>query len=231
MIEWFTAPGSAPFTVALLVMVGLTAVELVALLTGFSVNDVVDDLVTPHGGVTVGDAATGMEATSSLDGQGPVARFLAWLYVGRVPVLMILIVLLAVFGLSGLILQGVLRDLTGLVLPTALAVPLVLVASLPLVRACTGGLARILPRDESSAVSTESFVGLTALVVGPGRSVSGSPGQARVVDGFGTQHYVLVEPDEAEGGFDPGTTVLLVRRIDGSRFSAIANPNPTLVDA
>jgi hypothetical protein len=29
VIEWFTAPGSTPFTVALLVMLGLTAVELV----------------------------------------------------------------------------------------------------------------------------------------------------------------------------------------------------------
>ena len=66
VIEWFTASGSAPFTVALLVMLGLTAVELVSLLTGVSLNDAVDEFVVPHAELpTVADAPTGMEVTSS----------------------------------------------------------------------------------------------------------------------------------------------------------------------
>ncbi len=231
MIEWFTATGSAPFTVALLVMVGLALVELVALMTGFTVNDILDEFVTSHTGIeTLGDAPTGMEATGKLEAASMFGRFLAWLYVGRVPVLIVLIVFLTLFGLLGLILQAVLRDLAGFALPAIAAAPLVLFGSLPLVRACTGGIARIIPRDETSAVSTDTFVGRTALVVGPGSARAGMPGQARVVDAFGTHHYVMVEPEEAGDVFEAGSTVLLVRSIDGARFSAIPNPNPSLLD-
>jgi hypothetical protein len=231
LIEYFTAAGSAPFTVALLVMFGLAAVELFAVLTGFSINDIVDDLVVSSAGIeTLGDAPTGMEATSKMEAVGMVGRFLAWLYVGRVPVLIVLIVFLTVFGLAGLILQGTLRDLTGFALPAVAATPLVLVGCLPLVRAATGGLARILPRDETSAVSPDTFIGRTALIVGPGSVRAGMPGQARVVDAFGTHHYVMAEPEESADVFEVGSTVLLVRKLGGGRFSAIGIPNPTLLD-
>jgi len=231
LIEYFTAAGSAPFTVALLVMYGLAAVELFAMLTGFSINDIVDDFVVSSAGIeTLGDAPTGMEATSKMEAAGLVGRFLAWLYVGRVPVLIVLIVFLTVFGLAGLILQGTLRDFTGFALPAVAAAPLVLLGCLPLVRAATGGLARILPRDETSAVSPDTFIGRTALIVGPGSARAGMPGQARVVDAFGTHHYVMAEPEESADVFEVGSTVLLVRKLDGGRFSAIGVPNPTLLD-
>lgn len=231
MIEWFTAPGSAPFTVALLIMFGLTLLELVALLTGLSLNDVVDDLVVSHAGLdSVGDAATGFEAGSQVETLGMVGRFLAWLYVGKVPVLIVLIILLTVFGLTGLILQSLLRGFSGYAVPALFAAPLVLMGSLPLVRACAGALARVMPRDESSAVSPETFIGRTALVVGPGSARRGTAAQGRVVDAFGTDHYVMVEPEEDDDVFDTGTTVLLVRRLGGGRFSAIANLNPSLLD-
>jgi hypothetical protein len=229
VIEWLTAPGSTPFTVALLVMLGLTVVELVSLLTGVSLNDAVDELVVPHADLeTVGDAPTGMEVTSP-DGPNVVGRFLAWLYVGTVPVLMVFIVFLTVFGLIGLFAQHLLRAVLGAALPGIVAAPIVAVACLPVVRACTGGLARVLPRDESSAVDAATFVGRTALVTG-GDARVGMPAQARLTDQFGTTHYVLVEPEDAEDTFPIGSLVLLLRQTGGGRFSAIANPNAALVD-
>ncbi len=230
-MSWMTLAGNAPFVIALLVMFGLAIVELIALVTGFSLNDIVDEYVISHSGIeTVGDAATGMEATGSADAQGVVARFLAWLYVGKVPVLMMLIVFLTVFGLFGLIGQGIVRSFTGgYAVPAILAAPAVVVLCLPLVRWFTGGLARILPRDETSAVSAETFVGHTARITG-GEARAGLPAQARITDRFGTDHYVLVEPDSADERFLTGDIVLLVRRSAGGRFVAIANPNQALVD-
>jgi hypothetical protein len=229
VIEWFTAPGSTPFTVALLVMLGLTVVELVSLLTGVSLNDAVDELVISHVDLqTAGDAPTGLEVTSA-DDASVMGRFLAWLYVGTVPVLMVFIVLLTAFGLIGLIAQSVLRAVTGAALPSVVAAPIVGVACLPIVRACTGALARLLPRDESSAVDASTFVGRTAVVTG-GEARAGMPAQARLTDQFGTTHYVLVEPEDAEDSFPTGSLVLLLRQTAGGRFSAIANPNAALVD-
>ncbi len=230
MIEWFTAPGSGPFTVALLVMLGLALTELLALLTGFSLGDAVDEFVVSHAELdTLGQAPTGMETTAGGDGHGTVGRFLAWLYVGKVPVLMLLIVFLTVFGLLGLSAQELLRAGFGAALPSVLAAPAVLLASLPIVRLCAGGLARIMPREESSAVDPSEFIGRTAVVVG-GTARVGIPAQARLSDRHGTDHYVMVEPDNAGESFATGARVLLVRQTGGGRFTVIDTPNGALLD-
>lgn len=231
MIEVFTAPGAAPFSVALLVMLGIAALELVMVATGFSVNDLVDDLVVSNVEIDpLPDSPTGMETTGTVDADtSAIGRFLAWLYVGRVPVLMVLVVFLMVFGLGGLLLQAVLRSLVGFTAPAIVAVPVVLAASLPVVRVATGVLVRIMPRDETNAVDADTFVGRTAVVTG-GTARDDLPAQARLTDEFGTTHYVLVEPDESGETLRPGEVVLLVRRVSGTRFGAIHNPNEALVD-
>jgi hypothetical protein len=230
MMDWVGRAGNAPFVIALLIMLGLTAVELIAMLIGFSVNDAVDDLFVPHSDVDApsGEASHGLD-TISVDGPGMVARFLAWLYVGKVPVLMVLIVLLTVFGLCGLIMQNILESLTGIELPASIAGPVVLIAVLPIVRACTAGIHRILPADESSAVDPSTFVGRTACITN-GVARTGLPADARLLDQFGTEHHVLVEPEDADQTFPAGTIVLVVRQTGAARFSAIANPNNALTD-
>lgn len=232
-MDWLTAAGNAPFVIALLVMLGLTAVELVALLTGFSLHDAVDRLVVGHADLDgVGQHGhAGMDATTgSHDAPGLIGRFLAWMYVGKVPVLMILIVLLTVFGAFGLLAQALVASVLGRPLPAALATPAMFLLCLPVVRGAVGALARIMPGDESSAIDPKSLVGRTATVTG-GIARSGLPAQARVADAFGTDHYVLVEPEDGSETFASGTVVLLVRQVGGSRFTAIGNPNQALVDA
>jgi hypothetical protein len=237
VIDLLTAAGNAPFTVALLVMLGLLIFELISLFSGLGVNEVVDDLLAANvdfpdmpddisGGY--GDFSSGIEGSSAPEAGSLIGRVLAWLYVGRVPVLIVLVVFLGIFGLIGLFGQTVLRETIGLALPGLIAAPIAFFASLPLVRWTSAGLARILPRDETSAVSTRSFVGRTATVVG-GNARTGLPAQARFRDQFGTTHYVQVEPEDADEVLESGSTVLLVRQING-RFSAIPNPNAALTD-
>lgn len=234
-MDWLTAAGNAPFVIALLVMLGLAAVELVALLTGFSLHDAVDKLVVGHADLDgvhgVGQHGhAGMDATTGgHDAPGPIGRFLAWMYVGKVPVLMILIVLLTAFGAFGLIAQALVASVLGRPLPAALAAPAIFLLCLPLVRGAVGTLARIMPGDESSAIDPKTLVGRTATVTG-GIARTGMPAQARVADAFGTDHYVLVEPEDGSDIFASGTVVLLVRQVGGSRFTAIGNPNQALVD-
>lgn len=227
-MDWMTASGNAPFAIALLIMAGLAVIELISLVTGFSVNDVVDDFVAGHLEATAG-SGSGMEATGQGEASSLVGRFLAWLHVGRVPVLMILIVFLTVFGVVGLVAQGALRAVLGHALPTVLAAPAVLLLSLPVVRMGAGLLARLMPRDETSAVDLATLVGRTAVVTG-GTARTGLPAQARVKDSFGTEHYVLVEPEDEGAQFATGSVVLLVRQHAGGRFTVIDNPNAALVD-
>jgi hypothetical protein len=231
VIEALLAPGSQPFAVALLLMLGLLLIELAALVTGLGVNDLVDELVVPRTGLeTAGDAATGMEATGAAGTHTPLSRLLAWLYVGRVPVLMLLIAFLTLFGLAGLLLQATLLKTVGFALPAVVAGPVVLALTLPLLRGSAALLERVLPRDETSAVHPSSFVGHTALVVG-GDARRDLPAQARLVDAFGTGHYVLVVPEDHGAVLPAGTRVLLVRKLGGGRFGAIANPSAALEEA
>src|SRR5690606_2696655 len=228
-MNWMIASGNAPFVIALLIMLGLAVVEFIALVTGFSVNDVVDDFMAGHPEATAGSGQTGMDATGPGEASSMVGRFLAWLHVGRVPVLMVLIVFLTVFGVIGLVAQSMLRSLIGYALPTIIAVPGAFVTGLPVVRAATGLLARMMPRDESSAVDVSTLVGRTAVVTG-GTARTGLPAQARVRDSFGTEHYVLVEPEDEGAIFGTGSVVLLVRQQAGGRFTVIENPNAALID-
>lgn len=230
MIDWLVAPGSGPFVVALLVMLGLALVEVVSLVSGVGLNDLVDEFVTSHDAIdALGDGGGGLDATTPADADGVISRFLAWLYVGRVPVLMMLVVFLGVFALIGLAAQAALRGVVGWPLPALAAVPLVTLVSLPFVRACGGVLARWLPRDQTTAVDPSTFVGRTAEVTG-GVARIDLPAQARVIDAFGTAHYVLVVPDVADVHLSTGTRVLLVRQLGGGRFAAILNTNASLVD-
>lgn len=228
-MNWMIAAGNAPFVIALLIMAGIALVELAALLTGLSINDAVDNLLVGHVEASNAAGASVMDSTAPSDSLSLVGRFLSWLHIGKVPVLMVLIVLLTVFGVLGLVGQGVIRSLLGYALPAVIAAPAALFASLPLVRASTGVLARLMPRDETSAVDIGSLLGRTAVITG-GTARRGTPAQARVRDGFGTEHYLLVEPEDDGCHFPIGSVVLLVRQQDGSRFTAIENPNAALVD-
>jgi len=237
VIELLTASGNAPFSIALAVMFGLLIFEIVSLVSGLGVNEIGDDIVAgnvdfpelPDSSIVeAGEIPSGIEGSGAPEGGSLLGRVLAWLYVGQVPLLVVLVVFLGVFGIFGLIGQTLLRQLTGFALPGLIAAPAILFAAMPLVRWTTGGLARILPKEESSAVRTQSFIGRTATVVG-GTARSNLPSQAKVKDQFGTTHYVMVVPEEEDIVLDNGSLVLLVRVV-GSRFTAIPNPNAALAE-
>lgn len=238
MTELLTAPGSAPFTVALLVMLGLLLIELLSLFVGLGVNEVLDNIVTGNidlpdapevMDVGLGELPDGMEGGSATPAGGSVVgRLLAWLYIGRVPVLIVLVLFLGIFGLFGLFAQTLIMSTFGHTLPAMVLGPIAFFACLPVVRWTAAGLSRVLPKDESNAISTDSFVGRTATLIG-GDARPGMPSQARFRDRYGTTHYVMVEPETSDDKLENGSLVLLVRKLD-SHFIAIPNPSAALAE-
>lgn len=153
---------------------------------------------------------------------------LAWLHLGKVPLTILLILFLSAFGLAGFLAQILARALLGQFLPLPIVAAGAVMLALPAVRGLGGLLARILPKDQSSAVSPDELVGRIAIVT-TGTARSGFAAEARVKDGYGTTHYVMVEPDTAGDEFPSGTEVLLLRRVGGRRFQVTANPRPGLL--
>ena len=181
-----TAPDTWPFATALVLMILLAVVEVVGMLLAASPSSLLDSLIP------------------DVDGLG-------WLHVGRVPILVVVILWLTGFSLSGFAIQSVAQSVIGAALPIWLAsIPAVF---LGLVNASLFGgvLARLVPADETRAVSEQSLVGQRG-VVSEGMARRGLAAQAKVRDTHGHMHYVLVEPLDDEESFGEGVVVVLVNK-------------------
>jgi hypothetical protein len=243
-MDFITATQNAPFLIALCVMFGVAVLEGVGTLLGGGFSQLIDS-VLPDLDLDIDvdldvdadvDVDVDLDVDADVDadldapsGPGLLTRGLGWLQFGKVPALVLLVLFLTVFGLGGLGLQAIADSILGILLPTAIAVPAALCLSLPVVRVGGGWIAHLIPKDETSAVSSDTFVGRVATIV-LGTARASEPTQARLHDEHGRSHYVLVEPDIGDEELSSGTEVLLVRR-DGARFRAIRAPHAVLVDS
>jgi hypothetical protein len=217
-VSTFLAPESAPFLIATLMLLAIAAVEGFGLLVGASASHWLDSLLHPHAdGAHFDGVHTGVFAST-----------LGWLHVGKVPVLALIVVFLAAFAIVGFLVNMVMHGLFGFYLPALVGAPIAFLAALPAVRVTGGTLIRIMPKDETAAVSHDSLVGRMATVVA-GTARLGFPAQAKTTSEKGQVLYVMVEPDSAEVTFAAGEPVLLVKRLSGTKFQGIRNPKPDLL--
>lgn len=208
MLGFLLSGDNVPFVAALALMLLIGIAEAVGLGGGLALGDGID---APDGDINV--------ETPSL---------LSWINVGRLPLLMLIVVFLFAFGLTGLIGQQIVAAVLGRTAPWLFAVPVALAAALPVTRLFGRGVAKIMPRDETSAVSRDSLVGRVAVIV-TGEARQASAAQARVRDPHGQAHYVMVEPDDTDDVFAEGASVLLVRHA-GAKYYAIRNTSASLQD-
>jgi hypothetical protein len=206
--------GYAPFLAAIGVMIAIGLIEGMALFFGLSVTEHVGSLIAHP--PDIDHAGGGAQA-------GLVSQWLAWLHVGRLPFLVVLVLFLTGFAVAGFLLQAAMQALLSWMLPPAIAALAALPAGLLFVRRSGRKIGRLLPREETSALSEIDFVGRPVRIV-TGRASAGNPAEARFVDEFGQAHYVRVEPDDGGKTFAPGQTVLIVERVSGSLYRAIESP-------
>lgn len=201
-----------PFTVATFLLLLIAIVEAVAMVVGSSLSQSLQHLLPD-----VGDAHAGV-----------FDKLLGWLSFGRVPVLVLMVLFLASFALTGFALNLVVRQLFGFWVPPLIAVAVAFLITLPVVRFAGAGLARLIPQDQTYAVSFDSLVGRVATIVS-GTARPGYPAQAKVPNEHGQMLYVMVEPEVEGMTFQSGERVLLNRRISGNRFAGALNPWPDLI--
>lgn len=229
-MEFYTAAGNVPFSIALGIVLLMGALEALSLLMGNASSLIgVDNPDVPHdfpvGHIHAGHADLSMDSAphaahleaahseSQVSGEiGIFGQLMAWLHMGQIPLTVLAMLFLLAFGVSGLGLQNMLNSQFGILLPAGVAVwPAGVIAFLS-TRLCGGLIKPLLPREESEAVSKESFVGCAARInIGTARR--GAPAEARVTDKFGHTHYVMVEPEHEEE-FEAGSAVLIIKRHD-----------------
>ncbi len=222
MFDLLTATQNYAFTVALGLMLVIAVMEGVASFVGAGLSDFLDSLL-PDLEIDVDLDVGAADASPSA-----FTRFLGWLRVGRVPMLILLIIFLTAFGLIGLSLQSAVHGVSGGYLPGWIAVVPAMFLALPVVRVLGAAMAYILPNDETDAVSEASFIGRIAVIT-LGAASLGSPAEAKLTDEHGHTHYVMVEPDMESAEFPQGTAVLLTER-HGAVFRGILSSNEALQD-
>lgn len=200
------ADHNMPFAVAMVLMVLLALVQAIGL---------------DFGGDADVDVDMDMDADFDADGVphgGIGAAAASLLGLGRVPLTAWLAIFLFAFAALGVSIQALAENLTGAPLYRWLAAVFAAGAALPVTGVLARPIGRILPRDETTAVSLDALVGRRAEVT-TGTARTGSPARSRVHDRHGHPHYVMVEPHETGAEIVEGERVLLVRR-EGELFFA-----------
>lgn len=187
MFSQFLTSAYLPFMFSFVLMVGVGLIEAIGL--GIGHLDLDSDL--------------------HVDGEVSV---LSWLGLGgELPLLIWLTSLLGCFTLSGVAAQQVATAVLGSPLPWPLAFVGALVAGVPLNTLAANLLARVMPKFETTVISTDDLLRQRGTIL-EGTARRGSPARAKVVDRHGQAHYVMVEPHDETESISSGETALLVRR-------------------
>jgi hypothetical protein len=200
-------PEVRPFAIAAAMIVVVGAVELVSMLVGFSISEVVGK-------------------TLDFDGHADSGwiNAISWLHIRGVPLLVYLMIALAFFSMAGFVIQDAARAIAA-PLPAWISVPAAIVVALPLVRWSSAKVATLVPRDESYAVDLASLVGRVGHVaIGP--LDQGPPGRVRVEDKYGNLHVVTASAALDSPPIPQGTAVLLVDLVN-LHFTAVVAPDET----
>lgn len=250
MMESMVSWPVVPFAVALGLVVAIAALEVVTLVFGVAASGLVDQLL-PDWDVDLGvDADVGIDgpdlgvhgpdgglAGAGMNGSGidgpdggaahgagasGFATILGWLYVGRVPTLILFAAFLFGFGAAGYAIQWT-ADLVASPLPPWLAVFPASIAALPVVHLSGRFMYRWLPSEETDAVDRASLVGQIAVVT-LGVARRGEPAQAKLRDAVGQTHYLMVEP-KGDEVIEAGEEAVLVR-LNGSTYVAVRADMP-----
>lgn len=202
---------NAPFAIALASFCALGALQVIGFLLGSEWFSFMDDWLP--------DVDAGVDGAST---PGLLEGALSVLYVGRVPFAITLLLWLFAFAGIGYNLQLALIALGLAPAGAGWAALSSFVLSLPVVGIGNRVLARVLPSDETRAVSEEELVGLSAEIT-LGTVTSSRASEAKVRDRHQNTHYVQVVADEQGESFTRGDHVLIVGR-SGHLYTVVRDP-------
>jgi hypothetical protein len=222
LVAHLFAEHNLPFAIALFLFGLIGVLQVASFLVGSTLFAFLDDWF-PSLDI---DADASADASADVDAAaapGFVASVFSMLRFGRVPFVISLLLWLLVFafiGYNAQLISVVVRE--GRPIGVGWAALLSFVLSLPLVRAGNQALARLLPRDETRAVSEEDLVGSTGRIT-VGTVTHTQSSEACVLDGYENSQYIQVVSEDEGETFVSGAPVLVVRRA-GHLYTVVADP-------
>lgn len=230
MFDLYLTGPYVPFTLALALLFGLLALEIVlgllgGTLLGLGADADMDvdldlDVDMPDVGdldIDFGDADPHLfdfvepEVDAELpEADTPTGGPAEWLGIGKMPVLIWIAALLLGFGVTGFAIQSFIASILSFPLPPILAVFPAALIGIWFAKTFGRTFARLLPKTETSAMS-ERHLGRRTGVVTQGTARRGSPSEVKVKDHHGNTHYLRGEPLKDDDEIPAGTEVLVLR--------------------
>lgn len=195
MLSFFLSDANFWFSCALGIVVALFVMEVVGTLMGVSLLGLADDQADFDA-----DAAT-----------GSLTALASWLSLDRLPLMVWLVIMLTSFGIIGILTNLVSQSAIGGHFPVFIVVIVAFIAALIITGRFGGMIARMLPKQESSATHSEQLVGTVGHIT-LGTARTNNPAEAKFLDAFDQPHYLLVEPIEPEDIFQQGDKVVLIKK-------------------
>lgn len=223
MIENFTAPENVVFAITFSIFLLIGLVQLASFLMGLETFSFLDDLIPDVGLDVDGEGLAADLSPTVLD------SILSMLKIGRVPLIFTIVLFLFLFSFFGYNMQQILHSAGIGRLPALIAAPVAFVITLPFLRLGNGILAKTLPRDETAAISSATFIGRIAVIT-LGKATHKRQTEAKLVGPDGKTYYIQVVADVAGAEFSRGDHVLVVGKRGEGIFTAIQNTNPLLED-
>lgn len=197
------------FAISFVLLIGL--LEILALICGHMLSGALDAHLDHYDSITTGH----------------ISQALHYLNIGRLPALVVLCLLAGFFGLIGILLQHACIMDWQSPLSNLFVVPVSLLFTIIAVHYTGKIVAPWIPRDHSSAITEEEYIGSMALITGH-QATSGNPCEGKLTDQFGQIHYLLLEPEEGKF-FTKGDKVLIICRLSATRYLAENNPWPQIL--
>jgi hypothetical protein len=247
------APVNAPFAIALGILGGLLVIEIATLVIGIPLSAKVDAMLDLHGPDLHGPDLHGPDVhgpdVHGPDVHGPhvhgpdthahgghagldvahepgmFGTAWDWLNAGRVPLLILIMIMLGSFGALGYMIEGVSHSFIGW-LPTFMAAVAAFIVTIPVTRRMSLLVSKVVPRDETYVVEAGGLVGQTGIIV-TGPLAQNTIARVKVRDVHGNHHFPWVRTKDPNLKLDNGDHVLLVEHI-GSEYLAIA-ADPKLI--
>jgi hypothetical protein len=232
MNELFAAPNMLPFTIALVVVLAILALEIIGFIVGFSSfndNDVDADFDI--------DADFDVDVDFDLDADLEVAfgdhdvdlnidtpvgsGVWSFLEFGKVPLLVWILSFSGGFAMSGFAIQMLTNSILGFTWWSWIAVAMAIVPTMFIGKFFAQMFALIVPKSTTQAISASQLGGRTGSIT-VGTADTGNPAPATVKDHNGNTHSIRVVPFKGEPALPQGTEIVVLRGAKDGVFQAMS---------
>jgi len=225
--QFITLPQNTVFFYSITIFLVIALLEVVSMVAGLSISEFLDDILPDFGidadvdldvGVDV-DADIDIDADIDVDaevstGVAPHLFILDWLNLGRVPFMVLVILNLLSYGLSGYMIQKIMLAITDAPMGKLSISLLALVPTLLVTHYLGRGVAKVFPKEETTAVKIETLInGIGEITIGT--ASHNNPAEAKVKDKYNKTHYIRVVPMDKEKKITQGEKIVVIELNNG----------------